>query len=135
MNLSDEQRDKLISLAQEVRKNAYAPYSNYAVGSALLTDSGAFYEGANVENAAYSTSICAERSAIFNAVSNGERKIVALAVVTHNAGSPCGACRQVLSEFGEDVLVLVVNEKGEVILETSLRDFLPHSFGPEDLEH
>lgn len=135
MNLSDEQRDKLISLAQEVRKNAYAPYSNYAVGSALLTDSGAFYEGANVENAAYSTSICAERSAIFNAVSNGERKIVALAVVTHNAGSPCGACRQVLSEFGEDVLVLTVNEKGEVILETSLRDFLPHSFGPEDLEH
>lgn len=135
MNLSDEQRDKLISLAQEVRKNAYAPYSNYAVGSALLTDSGAFYEGANVENAAYSTSICAERSAIFNAVSNGERKIVALAVVTHNAGSPCGACRQVLSEFGEDVLVLMVNEKGEVILETSLRDFLPHSFGPEDLEH
>ncbi len=133
MKLSDEQRDKLISLAQEVRKNAYAPYSNYAVGAALLTDSGAFYAGANVENAAYPTSMCAERSAIFHAVSNGERKIVALAVMTHNGASSCGACRQVLSEFGEDVLFLMIDEKGEVILETSLRDFLPHSFGSENL--
>jgi cytidine deaminase len=133
MKLSDEQRDKLISLAQEVRKNAYAPYSNYAVGAALLTDSGTFYEGANVENAAYPTSICAERSAIFNAVSNGERKIVALAVVTHSGASSCGACRQVLSEFGEDALLLMVNEKGKVILEICLRDFHPHSFGPQDL--
>jgi len=116
MNLSDEQRDKLISLAQEVRKNAYAPYSNYAVGAALLSDTGAFYDGTNVENAAYPTSMCAERSAIFNAVSNGERKIVALAVVTHNGASSCGACRQVISEFGEDALLLMVNAIGEVVL-------------------
>jgi len=134
MNLSDEQRDKLISLAQEVRKNAYAPYSNYAVGAALLSDTGAFYDGTNVENAAYPTSMCAERSAIFNAVSNGERKIVALAVVTHNGASSCGACRQVISEFGEDALLLMVNAIGEVVLEICIRDFHPHSFGSGDLK-
>ena len=134
MNLNQEQRRKLISQAQSVRLNAYAPYSNYAVGSALLAESGAYYVGANVENAAYPTSMCAERAAIFKAISNGERKIVAIAVVTENGGSPCGACRQVLSEFGVDTVVILVKEDGEVILETNIQDLLPHSFGPEDLE-
>lgn len=134
MKLSQDKREKLITLAQSVRKNAYAPYSNYSVGSALLTESGEYYDGVNVENAAYPTSMCAERTAVFKAVSHGERKIVALAVVSENGGAPCGACRQVLSEFGDDVLILMVKEDGEVTLETSLRDFLPHSFGPGDLE-
>ena len=134
MTLDQEQREKLVSLAQKVRKHSYAPYSNYAVGSALLADSGEYYEGVNVENAAYPTSMCAERTAIFKAVSNGERKIKAIAVVTENGGSPCGACRQVLSEFGEDIVVIIAKENGEVILETTLRDSLPHSFGPGDLE-
>jgi cytidine deaminase len=134
MNLNQEQRRKLISLAQSVRLNAYAPYSNYAVGSALLAESGATYDGANVENAAYPTSMCAERAAIFKAISNGERKIVAIAVVTENGGSPCGACRQVLSEFGVDTVVIMVKEDGEVVLETTVQDLLPHSFGPEDLK-
>jgi cytidine deaminase len=133
MNLNQEQRRKLISLAQSVRLNAYAPYSNYAVGSALLAESGATYDGANVENAAYPTSMCAERAAIFKAISNGERNIVAIAVVTENGGSPCGACRQVLSEFGVDTVVIMVKEDGEVVLETTVQDLLPHSFGPEDL--
>jgi cytidine deaminase len=93
MKLSQDQSEKLISLAQSVRKNAYAPYSTYAVGSALLADSGEYYDGVNVENSAYLTSMCAERSAVFKAVSRGERKIVAIAVVTENGGSPCGACR------------------------------------------
>ena len=134
MNLNQEQRRKLISLAQSVRLNAYAPYSNYAVGSALLAESGSYYDGANVENAAYPTSMCAERAAIFKAISNGERKIVAIAVVTENGGSPCGACRQVLSEFGVDTVVIMVKEDGEVVLETTVQDLLPHSFGPEDLK-
>lgn len=134
MNLNQEQRRKLISLAQSVRLNAYAPYSNYAVGSALLAESGATYDGANVENAAYPTSMCAERAAIFKAISNGERNIVAIAVVTENGGSPCGACRQVLSEFGVDTVVIMVKEDGEVVLETTVQDLLPHSFGPEDLK-
>ena len=134
MILNQEQREKLISLAQGARKNAYAPYSKYAVGSAVLADSGEYYDGVNVENAAYPSSMCAERSAIFKAVSGGERKIAAIAVVTENGGSPCGACRQVISEFGKDVVVIMVREDGEVMLETSLRDFLPHSFGPGDLE-
>lgn len=133
MNLNQEQRRKLISLAQSVRLNAYAPYSNYAVGSALLAESGVTYDGANVENAAYPTSMCAERAAIFKAISNGERKIIAIAVVTENGGSPCGACRQVLSEFGVDTVVIMVKEDGEVVLETTVQDLLPHSFGPEDL--
>ena len=133
MNLNQEQRRKLISLAQSVRLNAYTPYSNYAVGSALLAESGATYDGANVENAAYPTSMCAERAAIFKAISNGERNIVAIAVVTENGGSPCGACRQVLSEFGVDTVVIMVKEDGEVVLETTVQDLLPHSFGPEDL--
>jgi cytidine deaminase len=133
MNLNQEQRRKLISLAHSVRFNAYAPYSNYAVGSALLAESGATYDGANVENAAYPTSMCAERAAIFKAISNGERKIVAIAVVTENGGSPCGACRQVLSEFGVETVVIMVKEDGEVVLETTVQDLLPHSFGPEDL--
>ncbi len=134
MNLNQEQRRKLISLAQSVRLNAYAPYSSYAVGSALLAESGATYDGANVENAAYPTSMCAERAAIFKAISNGERKIVAIAVVTENGGSPCGACRQVLSEFGVETVVIMVKEDGEVVLETTVQDLLPHSFGPEDLK-
>ncbi|MEE9508106.1 MAG: cytidine deaminase, partial [Anaerolineales bacterium] len=86
------------------------------------------------ENAAYPTSMCAERAAIFKAISNGERKIVAIAVVTENGGSPCGACRQVLSEFGVDTVVIMVKEDGEVVLETTVQDLLPHSFGPEDLK-
>jgi cytidine deaminase len=134
MKLSKDQRENLVSLAQKVRVHSYAPYSNYAVGAALLADSGEYYDGTNVENAAYPTSMCAERTAIFKAVSNGERKIKAIAVVTENGGSPCGACRQVLSEFGEDIVVLIAKEDGEVIMETTLRDSLPYSFGPRDLE-
>lgn len=134
MKLNQNQRDELVSLAMQARKHSYAPYSNYAVGSALLTDSDEYYAGTNVENAAFPTSMCAERTAIFKAVSNGERKIKAIAVVSENGGSPCGACRQVLSEFGEDIIVLIAKEDGEVILETTLRDSLPFSFGPEDLK-
>lgn len=110
MKITDEIRNNLIQSALEARQWAYAPYSHYKVGAALLTSSGRVYDGVNVENAAYPTSVCAERVAIFKAVSEGEREFSALAVVTSNGGSPCGACRQVLSEFGLDTLVYLADE-------------------------
>jgi cytidine deaminase len=131
--LKSDQRQMLVQTAQEARRWAYAPYSHYAVGAALLTASGQVYDGVNVENAAYPTTICAERVAVFKAVSQGERDFVAVAVVTSNGGTPCGSCRQVLAEFGLDTVVLVANEMGEVLLETTVRELLPGAFGPEKL--
>lgn len=131
--LNDEMRHKLIEAARLVRQWAYAPYSNYTVGAALLTASGCIYDGINVENAAYPDSICAERVAVVKAVSQGERQFVAIAVVSNNGGSPCGACRQVLSEFGTDTIVLIANAHGELIQETTIANLLPGAFGPQDL--
>lgn len=131
--LTEEQRQELIEAAREARRYAYAPYSHYEVGAALLTDSGRIYDGVNVENAAYPTSICAERVAVFKAVSSGERRFTAIAVATANGGSPCGACRQVLAEFGLDTQVLVTDENGQVTMDTTVRDLLPAAFTPEDL--
>jgi cytidine deaminase len=131
--LSDEMRNRLIQVASQARKGAYAPYSNYAVGAALYTTDGQIFEGANVENAAYPSSMCAERVAVFNAVSKGVRSFTAIAVVTSNGGTPCGACRQVLSEFGLDIIVLIADESGRVLEETTVADLLPGAFGPSDL--
>ena len=131
--LTSELRTELVQRAFEARKLAYAPYSNYPVGAALLTRSGNFFSGANVENAAYPMSLCAERVAIFKAVSEGEREFVAVAVVTSNGGTPCGACRQVLAEFGQDTLVLVADTAGRVLQESRLSELLPGAFGPRDL--
>ena len=131
--LNSELREKLIRTALETRRWAYAPYSDYKVGAALLTASGRIYDGVNIENAAYPTSMCAERVAVFKAVSEGEREFEAIAVATSNGGSPCGACRQVLSEFGLDTVVLIVNEKGEVLQETTVSGLLPGAFRPDDL--
>ncbi len=131
--LTDEQRDDLIHIAIQARKWVYAPYSNYPVGAALLTSSGRTYEGVNVENAAYPTSMCAERVAVFKAVSEGERKFEAIAVVTRDGGSPCGSCRQVLSEFGLETIVLIADEHANLIQETTVGDLLPGAFGPANL--
>jgi len=125
--------EKLIQRAVQARKWAYAPYSNYTVGAALLTTSGRIYEGVNVENAAYPDSICAERVAIYKAVSEGERKFVAIAVVTKDGGSPCGSCRQVLAEFGLDTVVLIANEQGILLSETSVAELLPQAFNSTSL--
>ena len=122
MTLTDEKLQELIKVANQVRSNAYAPYSNYPVGAALLTKSGKIFTGVNVENAAYPDSICAERSAIFSAVSAGEREFDAIAVVTRNGGTPCGSCRQVLSEFGLDIEVVLADQGGELLDRTSVRD-------------
>jgi cytidine deaminase len=131
--LTDELSNALIQAALEARKWAYSPYSKYAVGAALLTSSGKIYDGVNVENAAYPTSICAERVAVFKAVSEGERQFTAIAVVTSNGGSPCGACRQVLAEFGLDTRVLIADDQGRLLKETSVEELLPGAFTPQDL--
>jgi cytidine deaminase len=132
--VSLEQRDELIRLACEARERAYAPYSNYRVGAAILLADGRFYTGVNVENASYGLSICAERTAVFKMVSEGRGEIVAVAVSTANAGSPCGACRQVLAEFAGDVPVWLVDGVGNG-RQTTLHTLLPDHFGPEHLEN
>lgn len=129
---SDVDRKVLVAAAASARERAYAPYSGYQVGAALLTDSGRVYEGCNVENAVYPLSMCAERSAVFNAVCDGEKDLVAVAVVTENGGAPCGSCRQVLREFGNDILVLIGNSEGNW-RETTVGELLPDSFSAADL--
>ena len=133
MELNPKTRDELIELAIKTRVNSYSPYSHYAVGAALLTTSGKIFSGVNVENSAYPTSICAERVAIFKAVSEGERSFSAIAIATENGGSPCGSCRQVMAEFSLQMQVIVVDESGRIHIDTPLDDLLPHAFVPEDL--
>lgn len=131
--LTDLERQALIDLANEARRRAYAPYSNYPVGAALRTKSGRLFTGCNVENAAYPHGMCAERVAIFKAVSEGEREFEVLAVVTPNGGSPCGGCRQVMAEFGLETRVLIANGEGKLLRELTVADLLPGAFTPEDL--
>lgn len=131
--LTEKERSVLIQSAIEIRQWAYAPYSHYPVGAALLAASGRVYAGVNIENAAYPSSICAERVAVFKAVSEGERQFTAIAVVTMNGGSPCGACRQVLAEFGLDTVVIIADQNGKILQETTVAGLLPGSFGPQDL--
>lgn len=131
--ISDETIQKLIARAAQVRHNAYAPYSHYQVGAALLADDGTIYTGVNVENAAYPSGMCAERNAVFHAVTEGRRHFQALALVTDNGGSPCGACRQVLSEFGLDLQIFIADGKGNLREVVTLRDLLPRAFTPADL--
>ncbi len=134
-SLSLEQRELLIDAAQQVRKWAYIPYSHYAVGAALLTTSGRIYDGANVENASFPLSNCAERTAIFKAVSEGEKEFLAIAVVTDNGGTPCGACRQVMAEFGMDTIVIIADKDGKIKWEAPVAELLPGAFTPADLPH
>lgn len=124
--------EELIALAAEARRGAYAPYSHYAAGAALLTASGKVYTGCNVENASYGLTVCAERTAAFKAISDGEREFSAIAVVTENAGTPCGACRQVLAEFGPQMRVLVADDSGDYRV-CRLAELLPDFFGPSQL--
>ncbi|MEA2008445.1 MAG: cytidine deaminase [Chloroflexota bacterium] len=131
--LTKEQRQELIQTANRVRANAYAPYSNYPVGAALLTSSGKIFTGVNVENAVYPLTMCAERSAVFSAVAAGEQKFTAIAVATDNGGTPCGSCRQVLSEFGLDIKVLIVDGNENVIQTTTVGELLPGAFSGVDL--
>lgn len=132
MSLTEAQKTALVAAAQAARQQAYAPYSHYQVGAALLLADGAMVTGCNVENASYGLSMCAERTAVFKMVADGGRRFTAVAIATENGGSPCGACRQVLTEFAGDVPVLLVDAGGQV-REFTLYGLLPHHFGPEHL--
>jgi len=124
--------EELIALAQEARQRAYAPYSHFAVGAALLGRSGKVYTACNVENVSYGLSICAERAAVFKAISEGEREFEALAVVTSCGGPPCGACRQVLAEFNNKMTVYAADPEGRYRT-FRLEALLPEPFMPGDL--
>ena len=134
--VSDEDRS-LVAAARAARDRAYAPYSGFRVGAALLTEQGDVVTGANVENASYGLSICAERAAVVAAIAAGYRRFEAIAIAGTGPDpvTPCGACRQVLREFprGVDLAVLCAGEEGEHLLTTTLGTLLPDSFGPESL--
>lgn len=128
--------NKLVNEAIEARKTAYVPYSNFQVGAAVLTKSGVVYQGCNIENASFGLTNCAERTAIFKAVSTGEKDIQAIAVVADTEGpvSPCGACRQVMAEFCEEnTPIYLANLKGDVV-ETTISELLPGYFKAKDMD-
>lgn len=120
--------------ARDAARRAYAPYSRFAVGAAVLTDSGEIFAGSNVENASYSLSICAERNAVFQAIAHGARRIAAIVVYTPTATPtpPCGACRQVLSEFASSALVVCCGRAGRV-RRYRVAELLPAAFGAGNL--
>ena len=127
--------DVLLRAARAAKKRAYAPYSSFRVGCALLAADGKVYLGANVENAAYSPSICAERVALPAAIVDGQRDLVAIAIVGDGQApcTPCGVCRQVLFEFAPDLQVVCAADDGSVARYVLGRDLLPDGFGPENL--
>ncbi|HUL53924.1 MAG TPA: cytidine deaminase [Opitutaceae bacterium] len=134
MNLSPLQRRRLIAAARAAARRAYAPYSRFRVGAAVLGGSGRIFAGVNVENASSNLGICAERAALFQAVAAGERRIVAVAVhtPTRHPTPPCGACRQVISEFGPRAAIVCTCRSRERIVAT-LDRLLPAAFGPKHL--
>ncbi|MBN1287447.1 MAG: cytidine deaminase [Anaerolineae bacterium] len=133
--MTDAERTRLIDAALRSREVAYAPYSNYRVGAALLAGDGTIYTGCNVENATYGATVCAERTAVVKAVSEGVRDFRAVAVAAEHGGIPCGICRQVLYEFAPDLLVIAVDAGGRVVGEYTLsEDLLPNAWGAKDLD-
>lgn len=123
---------ELVAQAITARQLAYAPYSNYWVGAAVMADDGSVVLGCNVENAAYPATICAERVALTAAIAQGKRDFVAIAVATRDGGSPCGICRQVMVELGQDMHVYISDEQGN-FRATTVRELLPDSFGGASL--
>jgi len=125
---------QLLSAAEEIKQSAYVPYSKFHVGAALLTKSGKVYTGCNIENASYGATCCAERVAIFKAVSDGETEFMAIAISGDSEYTyPCGICRQVMVEFSPDMLVIVGDSKGDY-KEHTASSLLPELFGPKELK-
>jgi len=139
-DLSENEIQELINLAFEARRNAYIPYSNFAVGAALLTTSGTIYQGCNIESCSYTPTTCAERVAVLKAVSEGEKEFVAIAVVggrkeaieLENIASPCGVCRQLIYEFGPDTRIIGAKSKEDYYV-LPISELLPKGFGPHHL--
>lgn len=138
--LSTQKKTELIRMALAAREMSYSPYSGYQVGAAVMTEDGKIYTGCNIENAAYTPTNCAERTAVFKAVSEGARGFVAIAVAGSPKGPvtqyafPCGVCRQVMREFAKPEEMLVLVAKSEIdYVEKTLAELLPESFGPDNL--
>lgn len=130
----DNENQALVQKAVEASRKAYCPYSNYYVGAALKSKQGEVFLGCNVENSAFSSTICAERTALVKAVSEGHREFEKLAIVTKHGGIPCGSCRQMLYEFGSDLKVICADLEGSISRECELSDLLPNGFGPVKFE-
>lgn|SRR5690625_5095075 len=126
---------ELINKAIQAREKSYSPYSNFKVGASVMGESGKIYSGCNIENAAYSPTICAERVAIFKAISNGEREIKKIALIgsTDSFTYPCGVCRQVMTEFASDDFEIIVAKNIEEYMSYSLDDLMPNSFRARDM--
>lgn len=133
--ISNETQQNLVDHAVKAQKQAYAPYSQYSVGAALLATDGTIFTGCNVENASSPATICAERTAITKAVSEGHQDFTAIAVVTRDGGSPCGICRQVMNEFAPDILIIVADSNGHIQYTHNLPEMLLHAFGPSNLNN
>ena len=134
--LTQGEIDLLLDKAREARDHAYAPYSKYAVGAALLTADGQIYQGCNIENAGFTSTICAERTAFFKAIYDGHRAFRAIAVIAtgEELGFPCGVCRQVMAEFCDrDFIIVTANRDRTKVDVSSFENLLPHAFGPKDL--
>ena len=134
--LTQQEMDLLLDKAQEARDHSYAPYSKYNVGAALLTADGQIYQGCNIENAGFTPTICAERTAFFKAVYDDHRAFRAIAVIAtgEELGFPCGVCRQVMAEFCDrDFIIVTANRDRTKVGVSDFETLLPHSFGPKDL--
>ena len=134
--MEQEQKEILLKLAAEARDHSYSPYSHYSVGAALLTKDGKIYQGCNIENASFTPTICAERTAFFKAIYDGVRAFSAIAIIGSGVlpAFPCGVCRQVMSEFCDrDFEIVVSNRDGSEIVTETLDQMMPHRFGPKDL--
>jgi cytidine deaminase len=125
---------RLIKRAREAAKNSYSPYSHFPVGAAVLTAKGNIYAGANVENASYGLTICAERVAICKAVSEGDKDITAIAISAPNNSTPCGACRQFIYEFGERIKVYIETTNNTFPVERTISELLPSGFSKQSLK-
>ena len=135
--LTQQEIDRLLDLAEEARDHSYAPYSKYNVGAALLTADGQVYQGCNIENAGFTPTVCAERTAFFKAVYDGHRVFRAIAVIAtgEEMGFPCGVCRQVMAEFcDKDFIIITANKDRTKVDVSDFETLLPHSFGPKDLD-
>ncbi|MGM0409491.1 MAG: cytidine deaminase [Bacillota bacterium] len=128
-------KNKMLKMAKEVKKNAYVPYSNFPLAAVLLTKEGEFFTGVNIENASFGLTNCAERTAIFKAVSEGYKNFEALLLYggKNKTITPCGACRQVINEYGDDIEVIMVNENGDEVSMLS-SELLPGAFQKGDME-
>ncbi|HRF93642.1 MAG TPA: cytidine deaminase [Aggregatilineales bacterium] len=131
--MTDSATQQLIERAITASQNAYAPYSGYYVGAALLAENGKVFTGCNVENATYPAGICAERTALVKAISEGVREFSTIVVVTRAGGTPCGICRQMLYEFSPNLRVIIADMAGEIYHDMPLTDLLPYGFSGGDL--